>query len=137
VALFVGFSAFLLSQAVIMLFGFGIACAARRHLRITAGLVVAGVVVGFAAIWGAGAIASASFIAGRWMLAAGLVLMFISFSAWGLVGAANRLNNPIGMRDWAKLLSSYLAMCWVWVIFLGVPVAFIVQLATSPPGSLR
>jgi len=137
VALLVGFSAFLVSQAVILLLGFAAGCAARRRLRTTAVFVVAAVVAGFATIWCGGAIVSVDLVAGRCMVVAGLILVFVGFPAWGLIGAASQLNNPIGVAGWARFLSSYLAACWMLVIFLGVPSAIFVFLVTAPPGSLR
>jgi hypothetical protein len=127
----------LISQVLILLFGFGVTCAARRRPLTTNAIIGAVVLVGFGAIWCGGEIAPAGLRAGLSLLVAGLTLVFVGVPTWGLVPAARAANRPAGLIGWARLLATYLAACWIFTIFLGLPVAIFVQLATAPPGSLR
>ena len=119
-----------------MLLGFGVACMAR-HRPLVTNIVIGAVVVGFAAIWCGGEMASAGLRAGLCLLAAGLTLVFIGIPTWGLVPAVREPNGPAGLTGWTRLLATYLAACWLFTIFLGLPLAIFVQLATAPAGSLR
>jgi hypothetical protein len=134
---FVFLLAFVSLHIVVLLFGFGVACAARRRPLATNTFIGAVVVAGFGAIWWSGEIASASLGAGLCLLAAGLILVFVGVPAWGVVPAAREPNRPVGLTGWARLLATYLAACWIFTIFLGLPLAIFVRLAAASPGSLR
>jgi hypothetical protein len=135
---FVVLLAFLISQILVLLFGFGVAWVARRRPLATSAIIVAVVMAGFGAIWCGGEMASAGLSAGPYLLAAGLILVFVGFPTWGIVVPAVRgPNGPVGLTGWARLLATYLAGCWIFTLFLGLPLVIFVQLATAPPGSLR
>ena len=131
---FVVLFVFLISQILVLLFGFGVAC---RRPWATNAIIAAVVLAGFGAIWCGGEMASAGLRTGLCLLAAGLVFVFVGVPTWGVVPAVREPNGPVGWAAWARLLATYLAACWVFTIFLGLPLVIFVQLATAPPGSLR
>jgi hypothetical protein len=133
----VAFLVLAVSQIFALLFGFGMACAARRRPWAANTIIGAVVVAGFGAIWGGGELASAGLGAGPQLLVAGLVCVFAGIPGWGLVPAVRPPNGPVGLTGWAKLLAMYLASCWAFTLVLGLPVVIFVELATAPPGSLR
>jgi hypothetical protein len=134
---FVFLLVFLLSQAVILLFGYGVVCAARRWPYATNVLIGGLVLAGAATIWCGGEVAAGNLANGLRLLLVGLTLVFLGLPTWGLVEAARELKLPAGFTGWAKLLMSYLGACWLFTIGLGIPLSIVVHLTTAPPGSLR
>lgn len=130
-------SAFLASQILILLIGYGVACAARRRPRVTNAIIGLAVVGGFGLIWCGGEMSSVGPRTGAWLLAAGLALVFVGVPTSALIPPAREANNRPGWAGWARLLATYLAACWIFTLFLGLPVAIFVQLATAPAGSFR
>jgi hypothetical protein len=129
--------ALLLLHILVLSFGFGVACAARRRPVATNWIIGAFVVAGFGAIWLGGETASANLRAGYGLVAAGLVLVFVGVPTWAAVRIVREPNRPVGWASWTNWLATYLAACWIFVILLGLPLAILVSLATAPPGSLR
>jgi hypothetical protein len=133
----VAFIVLVASQIFALLFGFGIACAARRQPWVANAIIGAVVLAGFEAIWAGGELALAGLGAGLYLIVTGLIIIFAGVPSWSLVPEVRRANGLPGSTAWARLLGMHLAACWFFVVFLGLPVFIFVQLAAAPPGSLR